>query len=245
MKALHTTFSEAALESVSPVVLKENPTESCILINGDWHFGPLKNRDTQTLTSWFIENFDYAPENLITDKPHTTVDEFDKIYAWVDLFSSDEHANFLHWISVNRPFQLFLIPSNSTHNTSTPSNSENLIESLNHAIEKKSTEIDAYAREWNTLINENSDFRLINPTGRLQSFTSSSFDKYVIDSVTTDWEPSPLPVLRVMENLRAERQQFPGDIFLYQRLEKLATKGVIEKQTDSDITQTQIRLTTS
>lgn len=243
-KILHVTFSEAAFDAVSSAVSTKNITGSCILINGDWHFGPLKNRSAQTLTSWFIEHFGYAPENPITHNPSISLNESREIYAWIDAFSSDEYANFLHWISTSRPRQFSLIPHNSTHVTSTSPNSENLAEFLDHAIKKGAREIDAYIQEWNTLVNENSDFRLINPAGKLQSFTSSSFDKYIIDSVATDWEPSPLPVLRAMEHLHAERQQFPGDIFLFQRLEQLATKGIIEKQTDSDITQTQIRLAT-
>ncbi|KML61842.1 hypothetical protein VL15_04965 [Burkholderia cepacia] len=241
-KVLHVTFSEAAFDAASSVVSTKKQTDSCILINGDWHFGPLKNRSTQTFTSWFIEHFGYTPKNPITDNPPTSLDEPKEIYAWIHASSSDEYANFLHWVSTSRPRQFSLIPHNSTHFTSTSPSSENPIESLDHAVINGAREIDAYIQEWNTLINENSDFRLINPTGKLQSFASSSFDKYIIDSVAIDWEPSPLPVLRAMEHLHAERRQFPGDIFLYQRLEQLATKGIIEKQTDSDITQTQIRL---
>ncbi|WP_321788121.1 DUF3658 domain-containing protein [Burkholderia pyrrocinia] len=243
-KVLHTTFSEAAFDAVSSAVASKDITGSCILINGDWHFGPLKNRNIQTLTTWFIEHFGYTPENITIDEPLTTVDEFKEIYTWVDALSSDEYANFLHWISASRPRRFFMVSYNSTHIHSALSNPDDLTEFLSNAVKKRPSEIDLYIQEWNTLTDENSDFRLINPIGKIQSFMSSSFDKYIIDSVTTDWEPSPLPVLRIMENLHAEHQQFPGDIFLYHRLDKLVTNGVIEKQADSDITQTQIRSAT-
>ncbi|WP_423393867.1 DUF3658 domain-containing protein [Burkholderia sp. LMG 21824] len=243
-KVLHVTFSEAAFDAVSSAAASENITGSCIFINGDWHFGPLKNRSIQTLSAWFIEHFGYTPKNIQIDEAFTATDEFNEIYTWVDVLSSDEYANFLHWISVSRPRQFSMISRNIHDIHSAPSNSENFIESLGNAVIKASSEIDLYIQEWNILVNENSDFRLINPIGKIQSFTSSSFDKYIIDSVTADWEPSPLPVLRIMENLRAEHQQFPGDIFLYHQLEKLVVDGVIAKQTDSDITQTQIRLVT-
>jgi len=240
LNIVHATFSTTSFNTISSEIFNKKLTGSCVLIGGNWHFGPLKNRNTSTLSAWFFENLGYIPDNLSTDAH--TIDKDVKIFAWVDFLSSEEYANFIHWVTSRRmqKFSLISPPKNVINPAAAPHNFANL---LNDAIEKNSSDIKIYTQEWDTLVDENSDFRLIDSTGRIRSFLSSHFDKYIIDSITREWEPSPMIALRIMEKLDSEKQTFPGDIFLYQRLEKIFLSGMIEKQADISIAQTLIRTT--
>ncbi|CAB3759246.1 MULTISPECIES: DUF3658 domain-containing protein [Burkholderia] len=240
-RILHITFSKAAFDVVSAAVGSKAIAGSCILINGDWHLGPLKNRNTQTLTTWFIDNFGYPPDHSEARIPIITIDESAEIYTWIDALSSEEYSNFLNWISTFRIQQFFMISITSPPYHLAHPTTEDFSESLDRAVKIGSKEISSYIDEWNVLLHENADFRLIGPDGKIQPFTSSSFDEHIINAMATDWERSPSLVLRIMANLQAGHQQFPGDIFLYQRLEKFVANGVIEKQTNSTITQTSVR----
>ncbi|AFQ49871.1 DUF3658 domain-containing protein [Burkholderia cepacia] len=239
---VHATFSNTSFNIISSAVSKRNFTESCVLIGGDWHLGPLKERNTKTLSAWFSENFGYVPENLSTNAQ--AIDQGAKIFAWVNPLSSDEYANFIHWTSSQRMREFFLIslPENATNSTV---NFHDLAIFLDDAAEKKVRDIKHYIQEWDALTNENSDFRLIDCTGKIQSFASSHFDKYIINFITKEWEPAPIVALRIMEKLDSEKQAFPGDIFIYHHLEKLCLSGAIEKQANVSIAQTLIRATSA
>ncbi|MGN7984333.1 DUF3658 domain-containing protein [Burkholderia sp. 22313] len=237
---VHATFSATSLNTISSEISNKNLTGSCILIGGNWHFGPLKKRNIGTISAWFLENLGYIPENLSTDTQ--TIDKDVKIFAWVDFLSSEEYVNFIHWATSPgmQEFSLISLPENTINPAADPHNFTNL---LNDAIEKDMSDIKIYTQEWDALVDENSDFRLIDSTGKIRSLSSSHFDKYIIDSVTREWESSPMVVLRIMEKLDSEKQTFPGDIFLYHRLEKFFLSGAIEKQADISISQTLIRTT--
>ncbi|MBN3788247.1 DUF3658 domain-containing protein [Burkholderia sp. Ac-20353] len=241
-KMLHATFSDTSFSAISSAIADGRLTGSCALIGGDWHLGPLKKRNTQTLATWFTEHLGYAPKNPTISDSVATIDVPTKIFTWINVISSNEYANFLHWISTCAPRQLFLVLLPDDCIFPEFANPGDLAELLDNAVEKDSNEIALYAQEWKTLVGEDSDFRLINPTGKIQSFKSSHFDKYITNSMTDEWEPSPTVVLRIMEKLNVENQKSPGDIFFYHRLEKLTVNGTIEKQANTGITQTQIRL---
>lgn len=240
-KILHITFSDTPFNFISSAIESGSLTGSCNFIGGDWHLGPLEKRTSKTLSTWFTEHFGYIPNNAKIGESTPLIDNFTKIFVWANTLSSDEYANFLRWVKISKPRRFFLVSPLGDHTHRGYSNVGDAANFIDAAIEKKSSEIDLYTREWDVLVSENSDFRLINATGRIQSISSSYFDKYIIDSVTPDWEPSPLVVLRIMEKLHAEHQQFPGDIFFYHRLEKFLANSTIEKQADTNIIQTQIR----
>jgi len=239
----HLAFSNITFKSIPPENSNKNFTASRLLINGNWHLGPLKERNDKALSAWFSEHFGYIPDNLSTDAPTANIDSTSKIFAWVNSASSEEYANFLRWTSSQRPKEFFLISPPYLSTRSIVGDFHEVADLADGAIKKKSIDVDSYIEEWSTLIDENSDFRLINPAGKIQSFTSSHFDKYIMDSITRTWEPSPTVVLRIMEKLDSETQGSPGDIFFYNRLEKLFMHGMLEKQADVTITQTRIRAT--
>ncbi|WP_256979762.1 DUF3658 domain-containing protein [Burkholderia sp. AU16741] len=218
---------------------------SHVLIGGNWHLGPLKERNISTLSAWFSDNFGYIPNDLTIDIPTIHTNESIKICAWVNPLSSIEYANFIHWISHDTPrdFLLISIPEKCAHPVA--ENFFNLAELLDNAAERKSNDFNPYIAEWGALVEENSDFRMINQIGKIQSFRSTDFDEYIINSMTRKWEPTPIVALRIMEKIHSERRDFPGDIFLYHRLEKFFLNGIIEKQAEVSITQTQIRIASS
>lgn len=139
-------------------------------------------------------------------------------------------------------FFLIQLPENAINSAAGPHSFTRL---LNDAVENNTSNIKTYTHEWDTLVDENSDFRLIDSTGKIRSIPSSHFDKYIIDSISREWEPSPMVVWRIMEKLDSEKQASPGDIFFYHRLEKFFAGGAIEKQADISVAQTLIRATTS
>ncbi|MGK8207146.1 DUF3658 domain-containing protein [Burkholderia cenocepacia] len=239
----HITFSNISSNIVLSAISNNKITGSCVSIGGDWHLGPLKNRNDQTYSTWFFEHFGYAPENLPIDAQVITINQAAQIFAWVNPSSSVEYANFIHWVSSRRmqEFSLISLPESVTN--SVTGNVPNLSPLLDSAVKKRMRDIKYYIEEWNTLTNENSDFRLIDGTKRIRSFSSSYFNKYIINSVTADWEPSPEVVLRIMKKLDSENQAFPGDIFLYRQLEKFFSNGIIEKESNVNIEQTRIRVT--
>lgn len=145
-------------------------------------------------------------------------------------------------LSKNARIFLISLPENATNSAV---NFHDLSIFLDDAVEKKVSDIKHYNQEWDALTNENSDFRLIDCTGKIQSFASSHFDKYIIDFITKEWEPAPIVALRIMEKLDSEKQAFPGDIFIYHHLEKLCLSGAIEKQANVNIAQTLIRATSA
>ncbi|WP_334040606.1 DUF3658 domain-containing protein [Burkholderia ambifaria] len=238
---VHATFSKRFFDAVSNAISNGSLTGSCVLIGGDWHLGPLKGRNTKTLSAWFSENFGYVPENLSTNTP--PISQGAKIFAWTNALASDEYANFIHWVSSQAAQEFSLIPVPENAPDSAAENFHDIAIFLDDAVEKKASDISHYILEWDALIDENSDFRLIDRTGKIQSLPSSHFDKGIIDAITEEWEPSPIIALRIMEKLASEKQAFPGDIFLYHRFEKLCSSGIIEKQADVSIAQTLIRAT--
>ena len=240
---VHATFSSTSFNAVSSKISNRNLMGSCVLIDGNWHLGPLKNRNTKNLSAWFSEHLGYVPENLSTDVPAVGIGV--KIFAWVDPLSPEEYMNFIHWVSAQRKQDFFLISPPSDAIDSTTMKLHDLASLLNDASDKKANDIKRYIQEWKKLTDENSDFRLTDRTGKVQSLPSSHFDSYIIDSIANDWEPSPMVVLRIMGKLDSENQPFPGDMFLYHRLEKFCLNGMIEKQTSVSITQTLVRATSA
>ncbi|WP_175745867.1 DUF3658 domain-containing protein [Burkholderia ambifaria] len=238
---VHATFSKRSFDAVSTAISNRSLTGSCVLIGGDWHLGPLQERNTKTLSAWFSENFGYVPENLSTNIP--ALSKGAKIFAWVNPLASDEYLNFIHWVSFQAVQEFSLIPGPESAPDAAAEDSHNIAIFLDDAVEKKASDISHYIREWDVLTGENADFRLIGRTGKIQSLPSSHFDQYIVDAVTREWEPSPIVALRIMEKLASEKQAFPGDIFLYHRFEKLCSSGIIEKQADVSIAQTLIRAT--
>ncbi|QQJ99904.1 hypothetical protein JG536_16450 [Burkholderia ambifaria] len=239
---VHATFSKFSFDAVSSAISNGNLTGSCVLIGGDWHLGPLKERNTKTLSAWFSENFGYVPVNLST--PPRTISKGAKIFAWANPLASDEYANFIHWVSSGATHEFVLIQLSESAINPATGIVHDLTIFLDDAVEKKASDISHYIQEWDVLTDENADFRLIGPTGKIQSLPSSHFDQDIIDSITNEWEPSPIVALRIMEKLDSEKQAFPGDIFLYHRFEKFCLSGIIEKQADVSIGQTLIRATT-
>ncbi|MFP3559953.1 hypothetical protein SB861_56610, partial [Paraburkholderia sp. SIMBA_049] len=79
---VHATFSKRFFDAVSTAISNGSLTGSCVLIGGDWHLGPLKKRNTKTLSAWFSENFGYVPENVSTNI--SALSEGAKIFAWVN-----------------------------------------------------------------------------------------------------------------------------------------------------------------
>ncbi|WP_175676402.1 DUF3658 domain-containing protein [Burkholderia ambifaria] len=238
---VHATFSKRSFDAVSSAISNGSLTGSCVLIGEDWHLGPLKERNTKTLSAWFSENFGYVPENVSTNTP--AISKGARIFAWANALASDEYANFIHWVSFQPAQGFSLIPLPDSPPDSAARNFHDIAIFIDDAVEKKASDIGHYIQEWDALIAENADFRLIGRTGKIQSLPSSHFDQYIVDTVTREWEPSPIVALRIMEKLASEKQAFPGDIFLYHRLEKLCSSGIIEKQADVSIAQTLMRAT--
>ncbi|UEP31034.1 MULTISPECIES: DUF3658 domain-containing protein [unclassified Burkholderia] len=236
---VHATFSKLSFDAVSSAISNGSLTGSCVLIGGDWHLGPLKERNTKTLSAWFSENFGYVPANLSTNT--RAIGKGARIFAWANPLASDEYANFIHWVSSRVMQEFSFIPLPESAPDSAAGNFHDIAFFLDDAVEKKASDINHYIREWNVLTGENADFRLIGRTGKIESLPSSHFDKDIIDTITREWEPCSIVALRIMEKLDSEKQAFPGDIFLYHRFEKLCSSGFIEKQADVSIVQTLIR----
>ncbi|WP_254600213.1 MULTISPECIES: DUF3658 domain-containing protein [Burkholderia] len=236
--AIHITFSEYSLDTVSSAISSGELSGSCILVAGNWHLGPLKERNDPALAEWFSEHFGYVPDNVTIGDTSTAVKNQERACAWVNPTSSEEYANFLHWASICklRNISLIRFSAQDIH----PIGMARLAVT---APQADPNEIELYAREWANLVEENADFRLLNPSGKLRSFSASHFDKYITGATSNNWTSSPEVVLHIMETLGSEHQDFPGDIFLYHRIEKFVTSGIVEKQTDSDVTQTKIRST--
>lgn len=241
---IYITFSEASLNIITSAISNGELSGSCILIAGNWHLGPLRKRTTQTLAAWFSKHIGYVPDNVVIDDSTATIKRHDKTCAWVNTTSSEEYANFLHWASTCKLQSISLIRFSDNDTLSEPFGIANVARLIDTALETAPQEISLYTQEWAKLVDENSDFRLIDPSGKIQSFTSSHFDRYITDAISISWKSSPEVVLHIMETLDAERQSFPGDIFLYHRIEKFVASGIVEKQTDSDVTRTKIRSVT-
>ncbi|WP_244136169.1 DUF3658 domain-containing protein [Burkholderia sp. BCC0801] len=239
---IQASFSDITSNVIASAISDGRLMGSHVLIGGNWHLGPLKERNISTLSAWFSDNFGYIPNDLTIDTPIIPTNDSIKICAWVNPLSSIEYANFIHWVSHDTPrdFLLISIPEELAHPSA--DNFFDLAELLDNAVERKSTDANLYITEWGSLVEENADFRMINKIGKIQSFRSSDFDEYIINSMTRKWESTPIVVLRIMKKIRSERRDFPGDIFLYHRLEKFFLNGIIEKQAEVSITQTQIRI---
>ncbi|WP_080681173.1 MULTISPECIES: DUF3658 domain-containing protein [Burkholderia] len=242
---VHASFSDITFNVIESAIANGNLTGPHVLIDGNWHLGPLKKRNISTLSTWFSDHFGYIPDDLTIQEPIAATDKTKKICAWVDPLSSVEYANFLHWISHQTTDDFFVVPVPKGVAYPAQANFLELTERFNNAIEKKSNDIKTYTHEWGALIEENGDFRLIDETGTIRSLQSSDFDEYILSSTAEKWEPSPIVVLRIMEKIHFEKRDFPGDIFLYHRLKKLSDTGVIEKKSETSITQTQIRIVNS
>jgi len=236
--AIHVTFSEYSLDTVASAISSGELSGSCILVAGNWHLGPLKERNGPALAAWFGEHFGYVPDNVTIGDSTTAVKNHERACAWVDPTSSEEYANFLHWASICKLQNISLIRFSAQDTPPT-----GMARLAITAPQADPHEIGLYAREWERLVEENADFRLINPSGKLHSFSASYFDKYITDATSNNWTSSPEVVLHVMQTLDSEHQDFPGDIFLYHRIEKFVTSGIVEKQPDSDVTRTKIRST--
>ncbi|WP_257139653.1 DUF3658 domain-containing protein [Burkholderia sp. MSMB1826] len=242
---IHASFSDITSNVIASAISEGRLMGSHVLIGGNWHLGPLKERDVSTLSAWFYDNFGYIPSDLTIDTPIIPTNELIKVCAWVNPLSSIEYANFMHWISHDPPrdFLLISIPKESVHPAA--ENFLDLTKLLDNAVEIKSIDVNPYITEWSSLVEENADFRMVNGIGKIQSFRSTDFDAYIINSIARKWEPTPIVVLRIIETIQSERHDFPGDIFLYHRLEKFFLSGIIEKQAEVSITQTQIRIASS
>ncbi|MBN3505419.1 DUF3658 domain-containing protein [Burkholderia cenocepacia] len=239
---IHASFSNIAFNAISSAISAGHLTGPHVLIGGNWHLGPLKERKLSTLSTWFSDHFGYIPPDLIVNTTTPSTNGSIKICAWVNPLSSIEYSNFIHWVSHHNPdnFLLTLAPEKTAYPVA--DNFLDPVKLLDNAIDKKSSDINSYIAEWNVLIEENADLRMINDIGKIQSFRSSDFDKYIINSITRNWEPSPVVVLRTIEKIHSEIRDFPGDIFLYRRLEKFSLSGIIEKQAEVNVTRTRIRI---
>ncbi|MCA8004354.1 DUF3658 domain-containing protein [Burkholderia cenocepacia] len=242
---IHASFSDITSNVITSAISEGRLMGSHVLIDGNWHLGPLKERNISTLSAWFSDIFGYIPNDLTIDTPIIPTHESIKICAWVNPLSSIEYANFIHWIShdTSHGFLLISVPKKCIH--SAAENFFDITELLDNATEIKSNDVNPYITEWGSLVEENADFRMINEIGKIQSFRSTDFDEYIINSMTTQWESTPIVVLRIIETIHSERRDFPGDIFLYHRLEKFFLNGIIEKQAEVSITQTQVRIASS
>lgn len=242
---IHVSFSDITSNVIASAISDGRLMGSHVLIGGNWHLGPLKERNISTLSAWFSNNFGYIPNDLAIDTPIIPTNESTQICAWVNPLSSIEYANFIHWISHDTPRDFLLTSIQEDRPHSAVENFFNFTELPENAIEIKSNDASLYIAEWSSLVEENADFRMINGIGKIQSFRSTDFDEYIISSMTKKWELAPTVVLRIMKKIHSERRDFPGDIFLYHRLEKLFLNGIIEKQAEVSITQTQIRIASS
>lgn len=109
---IHASFSNIAFNAISSAISAGHLTGPHVLIGGNWHLGPLKERKLSTLSTWFSDHFGYIPPDLIVNTPTPSTNGSIKICAWVNPLSSIEYSNFIHWVSHHNPdnFLLTLAP---------------------------------------------------------------------------------------------------------------------------------------
>lgn len=240
-RVVHFTFSTEAKRFLDQGIANGDVHGECLLDEGMWDVGPLRDRTDSRLVAWCVEHFGSAYDNRtpahIYDLDPTNLTSV----AWFHPRYSTEYANFLHWVANFRPEQLFIAHPDGLSAVSDPRDTSPLTDLMSAAFARGSISPQAYVAEWRSLEKENGDFRLFNTSGQLQTFSSSHFVDQLLSLVVSSWEPAGAVVARALESLWQTHCGDPGDRFFFRSIERLRAAGMIETRTSGSAHSLEIR----
>jgi Protein of unknown function/Domain of unknown function (DUF1835) len=235
-KTLNIGFSDNAGVAIRALLNNDSHNEDIEIVSGGFHLGPIDNDDIRVRHKWlrdhidpdFNENIIPATSDLIAAFITSHKDD-SCVFAWVDLMSAEEYANFLYWVDRFKPSNFFIVQPKLNSDKDAASS---LRSARDGARLTSSEELNEYAVLWNRLKLEDGAFRLFSKAGELRSSTVDAFDDILVDSVTAEWTSMPEIVLKAMNICWASGKSIPGDLFFYRRLIWLSNYSEIERRGD-------------
>ena len=235
-KTLNVVFSHIAYDVICPLLSKDSRDEDIVIVSGGFHLGPIGSDDYDVREKWLGDHIhrDYSENPVrIMGKSYAALTkslrDSGRVFAWVDLMSSGEYADFLYWIDRFKPSNFFIVQPKPRSDSDIDSDGVASLDSLRDGARlTTSDELNEYSMLWNRLKLEDAAFRLFAQTGEFRSFTIDAFDDVLVDSVAEDWKSMSKIVATAMNTCWESGRSIPGDLFFFRRLIWLSENSKIE-----------------
>ncbi|WP_296660301.1 hypothetical protein [Paraburkholderia sp.] len=242
---LHIVFSDTAKSMISSAMGSGYLRGECIIVDGIFHLGFLKNRNCADLSAWFVERFQQPSRECFTpalSKPHTCgIGGACDCIVWVDASNVAEYCNFLSWNYVSEYHDFRLIFVDQLEKMERVEFIRRIEDIANNAASSDELDVDGFHREWERLIRENGEFRLFNHVRRIESYIESDFHQHLLGRIGHDWVPSSQVVAEILSDSIVSGREVPGDLFFYCLIDKFCDLKILERADDPDARMGMIR----
>lgn len=239
---VNVAFSENSYAMIHGISTHEADAETCAIVCGGYHLGPVHDESREQRSIWIrnnlgaesADNFNLSipkSENAFSVSSQGNVD----VFAWVDLTSDAEYANFLHWIDCSKIKRFFIVAPTPLSNgvTAHTATRPSLAALRGNAKPVDPRQLEVFVSLWNTLKQENAAFRLFDNAGEFRSLPIDEFDDVLVGAARHAWRPIADIVLRAMTACWSSGRSIPGDLFFFRRLVWLAENARLAFRGDS------------
>lgn len=236
--SLHIVFSDVARSMITSAIDGGYLQGKCILVDGVFHLGFLKNRNCIDLSAWFEERFQQRPRECFTAV-------LSKLYScdigaacnrivWVDASSVAEYCNFLSWNHSAQCHDFRLIFVDQLEKMGHAELLGRIEDIASHASSLDKLHVEGFRREWERLILENGEFRFFDNDRRIQSYIETDFHQHILGRVGYEWVPSSRVVVEILSDSFVSGHEVPGDQFFYYLIDKFCDLKILERADDPD-----------
>jgi hypothetical protein len=225
------------------------PSPEVVALFDDLSFGPLH---PQRRLKWWQDNF-YSPDDTARDDKQEIWCRQSRFwelalaadvepFVWLNRNSSQEMTGLLSFVGKTggRRFRLFdvshITAQDATHALTRPVSisqllphtfTQVLLQCPNPAC-ASSQSIEAWAADWEQILNEDSVLRVVDSRGRLISVPESYFDEWILRFVDIPWIKAGRVAGDALGAFDRERHQRMSDLYALRRLHSLAEAGLLE-----------------